>query len=344
MKYRALGRTGLDVSEIGFGAWGIGGRTVGATSYGDTDDRTSLAALGRALDRGITLYDTSSAYGDGHSEELLGQAFASRRSDVVIATKAGYDSWDRPPDFSPAAEAASAEASLRRLRTDYIDLFQLHNPPPEALREGALPAEMSRLQKAGKIRAWGVSAKSPVEALMALTDCEAGVVQANFNMMDVRAETSGLLAEAQCAPRGYPRRPLLRLPVGHDRAGRFCLSFAAVSSVIPGILTPGRDTVFPAGDHRLGWSQAQIDNWIDGAADLLQAVDASPGVEGARSALRFCLSFAAVTSVIPGILTPAEAEANAAAGDLGPLPAAVVEKVLAINRQRQFFVAPTKPR
>ena len=95
---------------------------------------------------------------------------------------------------------------------------------------------------------------------------------------------------------------------------------------------------------RLGWSRAQIEDWIDGAADLLQAVEASPGAEGSRTALRFCLSFTAVSSVIPGILTPAEAEANAAAGDLGPLPAAVVDKVLAINRQRQFFVDPTKPR
>jgi aryl-alcohol dehydrogenase-like predicted oxidoreductase len=324
MKYRALGRTGLNVSEIGFGAWGIGGRTVGTTSYGDTDDRTSLAALGRALDLGITFYDTSSAYGDGRSEELLGRAFASRRSEVVIATKAGYESWDRPPDFSPAAVASSADRSLKRLQSDYIDLFQLHNPPPEALREGALPAEMSRLQKAGKIRAWGVSAKSPVEALMALNDCGAGVLQANFNMMDVRAETSGLFAEAVRQGAGF----IARTP----------LCFGFLSGMIR------RDTIFPAGDHRLGWARAQIDNWIDGASDLLRAVEASPGAEGARSALRFCLSFAAVSSVIPGILTPAEAEANAAASDLGPLPAVLVDKILAINRQRQFFVAPTKPR
>src|SRR5215203_5260822 len=126
MKYRALGRTGLTVSEIGFGAWGIGGRTVGQTSYGDTDDATSLAALGRALDRGITFFDTSSAYGNGHSEALIGRAFASSRQRVVIATKAGYEAWDRPPDFSAAAIVASAESSLARLRTDYIDLFQLH--------------------------------------------------------------------------------------------------------------------------------------------------------------------------------------------------------------------------
>lgn len=324
MKYRALGRTGLNVSEIGFGAWGIGGRTVGTTSYGDTDDRTSLAALGRALDRGITFYDTSSAYGDGHSEELLGQAFGSRRSNVVIATKAGYESWDRPPDFSPAAVAASAERSLKRLRSDYIDLLQLHNPPPEALRDDTLPAEMLRLQKAGKIRAWGVSAKSPAEALLALADCEAGVIQANFNMMDVRAQTSGLFEEVVHRGAGF----IARTP----------LCFGFLSGTIR------RDTVFAEGDHRLGWSRAQLDNWIEGAADLLQAVRASPGAEGARTALRFCLSFSAVSSVIPGILTPAEAEANAAAGDLGPLPAAAVDMVLAINRRRQFFVAPTKPR
>src|SRR5215470_8528531 len=107
MKYRALGRTGLVVSEIGFGAWGIGGRTVGTTSYGDTDDRTSLAALARALEVGITFFDTSSAYGNGHSEQLIGRAFAGSRAKVVIATKAGYGAWDRPPDFSPAAIIAS---------------------------------------------------------------------------------------------------------------------------------------------------------------------------------------------------------------------------------------------
>ena len=127
MKYRPLGKTGLIVSEIGFGAWGIGGRTVGTTSYGDTDDAMSLAALRRARECGISFFDTSAAYGNGHSEELIGQAFEGSRTSIVIATKAGYDSWDRPPDFSPAAITVSAEASLRRLRTDYIDLLQLHN-------------------------------------------------------------------------------------------------------------------------------------------------------------------------------------------------------------------------
>jgi aryl-alcohol dehydrogenase-like predicted oxidoreductase len=318
MKYRALGRTGLQVSEIGFGAWGIGGRTIGTTSYGDTDDRTSLAALGRALDEGITFFDTSSAYGNGHSEALIGQAFQAKRDRVVIATKAGYDAWDKPPDFSPAAIVASAEASLRRLRTDVIDLFQLHNPPQDSLRSVELREALVALRKAGKIRAWGVSAKSPVEAIEALRDFDVAVVQANFNMMDVRA-LDGLLAEVQCRHAGF--------------IGRTPLCFGFLSGAI------SKDTVFPPGDHRLGWSRAQLDNWIDGAADLLAAVKAAPGREGARSALRFCLAFPAISSVIPGILTPAEADENARASEFGPLPPEAVEAVLQINRQRQFFVA-----
>jgi len=318
MKYRALGRTGITVSEIGFGAWGIGGRTVGMTSYGHTDDATSLAALRRARECGITFFDTSGAYGNGHSEELIGRAFEGSRTSVVIATKAGYDSWDRPPDFSPAAIAASVEASLRRLRTDYIDLLQLHNAPQDVLEASAVRAVLIRLVEAGKVRAWGVSSKSPAEALAALQTVDVAVVQANFNMMDVRAANSPLLEEVAGRRAGF--------------IGRTPLCFGFLSGAIR------RDAVFPPGDHRLGWSRAQLDNWIDGAAELLAAVSARPGAEGAQSALRFCLSFPAISSTIPGILTPAEAEANALASAFGPLPPAAVEAVMAINRNRQFFV------
>src|SRR5204862_5249888 len=115
-------------------AWGIGGRTVNQTSYGETDDRTSRAALARAYDCGVTFFDTSAAYGNGHSEALIGEAFAGGRHKVVVATKAGYEAWDRPPDFSAAAIVASTERSLGRLRTDYLDLLLLHNAPLDALR------------------------------------------------------------------------------------------------------------------------------------------------------------------------------------------------------------------
>ena len=320
MNYRALGGTGLRVSEIGFGAWGIGGRTSGTTSYGDTDDRTSLAALARALDCGITFFDTSAAYGDGHSEALIGQAFVGRRDKVVIATKAGYDSWDRPPDFSADAIVASAEKSLARLRSDYVDVLQLHNPPAEALGDERLREALARLKAAGKIRAWGVSAKSPAEAIQALTRFAVPVIQVNFNMMDVRAIDSGLMAEVARHGAGV--------------IGRTPLCFGFLSGTIR------RDTVFPAGDHRLGWSRAQLDNWIDGADELLAAVGAQPGREGAHAALRFCLAQPALSTTIPGILTAAEAEENASASALGPLPSAAVAAVLDINKRRQFFVRP----
>jgi aryl-alcohol dehydrogenase-like predicted oxidoreductase len=318
MNYRALGRTGLVVSEIGFGAWGIGGRTVGTTSYGDTDDRTSLAALQAALDAGITFFDTSAAYGNGHSEVLIGQAFKGARSKVVIATKAGYEAWDRPPDFSAAAITASAEASLRRLGSDCIDLLQLHNAPTAVLQAPDVREALAKLITGGKIRAWGASTKSPADAIDALRAADVGVVQANFNMMDVRALSDGLFDEVAKRQAGFiDRTPL-------------CFGFLAG--------TIRRDTVFPDGDHRNGWSRAQLDNWIDGAAELLAAVSARPGPEGAQSALRFCLSFPAVSSVIPGILTPAEAAENAWASASGSLAVPAVEAVMSINRRRQFFV------
>jgi aryl-alcohol dehydrogenase-like predicted oxidoreductase len=320
MNYRRLGRTGLVVSEVGFGCWGIGGRTAAETSYGDTDDATSLAALARALDRGITFFDTSAVYGDGHSEELIGRAVKGRRHHVVIATKAGYESWERPPDFSPAALIASTERSLRRLGTDYLDLLQLHNPPAETLVAPEVLDAIQKLIDSGKIRVWGVSGKGPREALEAVCSAGAPVVQANFNMMDLRAVDCGLVEEVARTDTGF----IARTP----------LCFGFLSGTI------GRNTRFPDGDHRSRWPRPQITNWIDGAAELLGAVAAAPGGEGVQAALRFCLAFPAVSSTIPGILTPEEADQDAAASALGPLPAASVRAVLEINRSRQFFVSP----
>lgn len=319
MRYRPLGKTGLQVSEIGFGAWGIGGRTVEHTSYGDTDDRTSLAALDRALEKGITFFDTSAAYGNGRSEELIGRAVRSRRSRAVITSKAGYEAWDRAPDFSPSAIVASTERSLARLGTDYLDLLQLHNPPLDVVTAPDVLAALAGLVQAGKIRAWGVSAKGPDEALQALRACEVAVIQTNFNMMDVRVVSSGLLSEVE------------RLGIGFIARTPLCFGFLSG--------TIGHDSVFPEGDHRAGWPRAQLANWIDGAADLMAAISTAPGERAAQAALRFCLSFPAVSTTIPGIMRPIEADQNAAASLQGPLPREAVEAILEINRNRRFFVS-----
>lgn len=322
MRYRKLGETGILVSEVGFGAWGIGGRTAGATSYGDTDDAQSLRALHRALDLGITLFDTSSAYGSGHSEVLIGRAVAGRRGEAVIATKAGYDDWTKPPDFSAAAIRRSTELSLKRIGTDYLDVLQLHNPPPDVLSASETREVLASLAAEGKIRSWGVSAKNPTGAVEALRVADAPIVQANFNMMDVRVVTEGLL----------------------DEVTRHGAAFIARTPLCFGFLTGtiDRTTVFAAGDHRAAWARAQLDNWIDGARDLISAVAATPGREAVLSALRFCLSFDGVSSVIPGVLHPAEAETNAEASEQGALPVDFVEKVLAINAKRNFFVSPPR--
>lgn len=318
MKYRRLGRSGIEVSEIGFGAWGIGGATEGLTSYGATDDKVSLSALHRALDLGITFFDTSSVYGYGRSETLIGQAMRHARDRVVIATKAGFQAWNQEPDFTPDAIVRSCEESLKRLRSDYVDLLQLHNPTLECVSREEVVATLDRLVRQGKARAWGLSMRAPSEALQVLQSAEPAVLQVNLNMMDVRAVESGLLDAAQ-------RR-------GIGIIGRTPLCFGFLSGAIDA------DTVFPPGDHRLGWPRAQIDAWRNGAAQLLAAVPQPPGSTATQAALRFCLSFPAVSAVIPGMIRAEEVDENAEASRLGPMPPAAIEAVLALNRTPSFFV------
>lgn len=318
MKYRQLGHTGLRISELGFGAWGIGGRTEGFTSYGETDDATSLDALRCALDLGVSFFDTSPAYGSGRSEELIGDAFRNDRDRVVIATKAGYASWGTKPDFAPTAIVNSLEGSLRRLKTDYVDLLQLHNPSPALIAREELQELLDSLVRQGKARAWGASMRSPNEAVDALHHCRIPAIQVNLNMMDLRAIDSGLMDAAVAFSAGL----IARTP----------LCFGFLSGTI------GPETEFSSGDHRRGWPPAQLQRWRAGAAALLDAVGARPGIEGIQAALRFCLSFPAVSTVIPGMLRPEEVHANVRASDLGPLGLPQLDAVLTINRSQNFFV------
>jgi aryl-alcohol dehydrogenase-like predicted oxidoreductase len=318
MNYRQLGRSGITVSEVGFGAWGIGGVTDGPTSYGATDDQISLAALGRALDRGITFFDTSSVYGYGHSEKLIGQAFHHRRDQVVIATKAGFSTWDKKPDFSRSGLVHSCEESLIRLQTDYVDLLQLHNPSVEIVLNGEAVSALDTLVQQGKVRAWGLSMRSPEEAAAVLRSVTPATLQINLNMMDVRAVESGLLAAAQQQDIGV----IARTPL--------CFGF------LSGQLRS--DTAFAAGDHRNAWSPDQIAMWCAGAERVLAAVPQPPGSTATQAALRFCLSFQGIATVIPGMINPAEVDEDAEASRLGPLPDASVEAVLAISRSHTFFL------
>jgi len=158
MRYRSLGRTGLEVSEIGFGGFAIGGY-----DYGPTDDGESIAALEKACELGVTFFDTADMYGDGRSERLIGCVLKARNPTAVVATKVGFvgarhAQGGTPKDFSRPHILASAERSLRRLQREAIDLYQLHNPTLADLESGEAFQAMDDLVSAGKVRFWGVSA------------------------------------------------------------------------------------------------------------------------------------------------------------------------------------------
>ena len=320
MKRRRLGNTNVEVSELAFGAWGIGGRTSGPTSYGDTDDKVSLRALSHAFASGITFFDTSNVYGAGHSEELLGRAFRTDRAGVVIATKVGWLSYTGPSDFSPGGIRGSLEGSLKRLQTDYVDLLQLHNPPLNWREtQPDLLETLKDLTAAGKIRAVGVSVRSPEEASAFIGEPAVAAIQANFNMMDTRVVTSGLLQgvdqHKQCL--------IARTP----------LCFGFLSGQID------QRTVFGSGDHRAAWSVDQRKRWIEGSQlfkDMVKRYDAGPLSD---AALRFCISFSGVATVLSGMLNEGEVSQNAAAINKGALPAPLIQEILALHEKLTFFVS-----
>jgi aryl-alcohol dehydrogenase-like predicted oxidoreductase len=326
MRYRSIGSTDVTVSEIGFGAWGIGGATPGATSYGATDDRVSLRALAAAFDAGITFFDTSAVYGYGHSEELIGRVFADRRDSVTIATKAGLARYGEPADFSPSALDVSLKSSLARLGTGYVDLFQLHNPPVDVINAPDRVLEfVERARRAGTVRAFGVSVRAPEDGSLAIKRMRPDALQVNLNLLDQRAVAGGLIEHAFSA--------------GVSIIARTPLSF--------GFLGGGVDesTRFAANDHRSRWPADQVARWCAGARRMMAFRDPTVDETEANFALRFCLSFTSVASVIPGILTAAEAVANARASEQGPMAPQTLAAIRAAYGTLDLFgeSAPTDP-
>ena len=167
---RTLGRSGIEVSALGMGCWAIGGPLWDGETpigWGDVDDEESIRAIHKALDLGVTLFDTANVYGAGHSERVLARAFEGRRSQVVIATKfnAIFDEATRQVSpgatTSPESIRSACEASLRRLNTDYIDLYQFHDNGYPADKAAPIRDTLEGLVKAGKIRTYGWSTDFP---------------------------------------------------------------------------------------------------------------------------------------------------------------------------------------
>lgn len=319
MNYRLLGATGLRVSEIGFGAWGIGGNIKGSIAYGSTDDAESKRALRRAFDLGVTFYDTADFYGFGHSEELIGQALGEVRSQVIIATKFGLLDADGSQDFSTRHIRRSVEGSLRRLRTDYLDMYQMHSPSIDALSANDDWLTVLRaLQSEGKVRAFGISVRSPDDGLVVIKEFGLKCIQVNFNLVDQRALEIGLFSECEKANVGI----IVRTPL--------CFGF------LTGEYPPGSQ--FDASDHRLRWSAEQRQRWAE-AQILFSRAGVIPGEQTpAHFALRFCLSYSMVSTVIPGMLNVEQVEENVNASGLEALLDFQLRKIETIYRQNQFFL------
>jgi len=318
MKYRPLGRTGWQVSEVSFGAWAIGG------SWGSVDDRESLAALESAIDCGVNFIDTSDVYGMGRSERLLAQLKKARKEEIVIATKTGKRLSPQTADgYNEKNLTAFIEDSLRNLDTDCLDLVQLHCPPPDVYYRPEVFGALDRLMEAGKIRHYGVSVKRVEEALKAIEYPNVQTVQIIFNCFRHRPAEL-FFGQAKRKQVGI----LARVPLA--------------SGMLTGKLT--RQSEFDPDDHRRfnrdgeAFDVGETFSGVDFEA-ALEAVEemrrvVPPGVTLAQLALRWILMFDAVTCAIPGGKRPAQVAENCAASDLAALSDAAMEAIRTIYDAR----------
>jgi aryl-alcohol dehydrogenase-like predicted oxidoreductase len=296
MQTRTLGSTGIAVPIVGFGGWQLGN----ATDFGPMDDAAAARLVHAALDAGCNYFDTAPNYGRGASETLLGKALAGRRAGVVISSKVGHHS-DGTLSFEPERIAASVEQSLGRLKTDYLDVLLLHNPPFELLAGHNPHYEVLRkLKAAGKIRAYGASLdwSREIRELLATTDCQVIEILLNIFHQDpaaafdlVREKNVGLIA---------------KVPLDSGwLAGKY-----TAASRFTGI--------------RSRWSPETIERRA-GLVDQIRFVT-DDGSTLVQAALRFIQAWPEVATVIPGVRSIAQLEENLSAA-ARPMPPETAQRL-----------------
>jgi aryl-alcohol dehydrogenase-like predicted oxidoreductase len=321
MKKRRFGRTGIMVSEIGYGAWGISG----SQWKGATDD-ASLQALHRAVDLGLNFIDTALAYGDGHSEQLIGRVLKERREEIVVATKIppGNRVWPARKGtpasvvFPAKHVRESTEASLRNLGVERLDLQQLHVWRDEFLEEGDWRETLLALKKEGKIRWLGISVNdhAPEAALKAAASGLFDSVQVIYNIYDPTPA-----AELLPTCKKHDVGVIVRVPF--DEGG------------LLGTITP--ETEFPEGDFRNVYFKGDRKRQV---FEHTEALKKRLGTEAAtlpELALRFCLSDDAVSTVIPGMRRLSSVESNLAVSDGRRLSPELLQELKAQAWPRNFY-------
>jgi aryl-alcohol dehydrogenase-like predicted oxidoreductase len=319
MERRRLGRTGALVSEIGYGAWGIGG----AQWMGAQDDE-SLRALNRAVDLGLNFIDTALAYGDGHSEELVGRLVRDRQEEILVATKIPPGNWEWPA-VKPAAEVFpaahirhSCEKSLKNLGLERIDLLQLHVWRDDYLQADWVADTLRALQREGKVRWLGISINdhAPASALQAVASGLFDTVQVIFNIYDP-TPAEALFPACQRHDVGV----IVRVPF--DEGG------------LLGTITAA--TTFPEGDFRNVYFKGERKREVHARTVALKGLLGEEAKTLPELALRFCLSEDAVSTVIPGMRRISSVEANVAASDGRRLSPALRERLRAHAWARNFY-------
>ena len=321
MQHRALGRTGFNVSAIGFGAWAIGG------TWGPVDDAEAMKALHRALDLGITFFDTADVYGDGHSERLLARLKRERGPIFHIATKAGRRLSPHVAEgYTRDNLTAFVERSAQNLEVEALDLLQLHCPPTSVYYMPEVFGVLDDLKRAGKLKHYGVSVERVEEALKAIEYPEVQAVQIVFNLFRQRPAEL-FFAEAQRRKVGV----LARLPLS--------------SGLLSGKMTKGQH--FSSDDHRAfnrsgaafdrgeTFSGFDFETGLEVVEELRALVPA--GMSLSQFALRWIEMHDAVTCSIPGARRPDQVSENAASCELPPLASEVMRRV------KEIYDARVKP-
>lgn len=294
MQYRILGRTGLRVSAVGLGTM------VHAGHFGPMDDRESLSAIQTAMDLGVNFIDTSDAYGAGYSETLLGQALRGKRDRIILATKGGNvmvgpDRGKR--NFTPDYISRVLDESLKRLQTDYVDLYQLHNPTVDVIERGDVWQVLEGAKQAGKIRHYGVSINTVEEGIAAVNGGRSDTIQLEYNLL-AQEPAEKIFPLAQKADVGIIARVPLR------------------RGILTGKLTVADDGRFQGEDVRARSFKGEPFRRELAKADQLRFLLNGDVQTFPQAAIAFCLAHPAVSTTIPGARNAQQMRENAAGADV----------------------------
>lgn len=319
---RTLGRSGIEVSALGMGCWAIGGPYWSGETpngWGEVDDEESIRAIHKAIELGINLFDTANVYGAGHSERVLGRAFEGRRTRVVIATKfnAVFDETSRQvtgSDTTPAGIRAACEASLHRLNTDYIDLYQFHDNGYPVEKAAPIRETLEELVKEGKIRSYGWSTDFPERAHVFAQGPKCSAVQLQLNVLD---DNPAMIALCEKENLAALNRGPLAMGLLTDK---YTTEIKIAADDVRGEKSPEWMKYFKDGKPNPEWAAKR---------DAVREILTSKGRSVAQGALAWNWARSEKTLPIPGFRTVAQVQENAGAMQFGPL---TTEQMNEINK------------